>query len=249
MVASHRAPLDRVNLRSLFGAAILTAAIIGVAFPAHAQQGQVPQARVIVVGEGSVSLAPDYAAIRSGVTTRGKTAKEASDANAKIMVAMTAALRDAGIEQNDIQTQRFSVQPVYTQQPNAESKLSGFSVVNQVGVTVRQIAKLGDILDRLVAAGATDIGNVEFLHSDRSKALDQAREAAVADARRKAEAYAHAAALSLGRVAWISEDSGFAPPLPMTAMRAAGGFGAAVPIAPGEDTLHVRITVGFDIAP
>jgi uncharacterized protein YggE len=86
------------------------------------------------------------------------------------------------------------------------------------------------------------------VHADPAKALDQAREAAVADARRKAEIYAHAAGLALGRVTWITEDAGYAPPMPMARMSAAAAP-APVPISPGEDTLRVRITVGFDIAP
>ena len=147
------------------------------------------------------------------------------------MAAITAALRDSGIAQKDIQTSRFSVQPVYAPpQPNTEPKLSGFSVSNQLSITIRQIATVGTILDRVIAAGATDVGGVEFLHSDLSKALDQAREAAVADARRKAELYARAAGLELGRVVWITEDPSFAPPGQMKAMRAAGGLAS-----PGAD--------------
>ena len=134
------------------------------------------------------------------------------------------------------------------QGPNTAVKLTGFSVSNQVSVTIRQIAKVGEVLDRLLTAGATDVGNIEFLHSDISKALDQARQAAVADARRKAELYAHAAGLTLGPVAWITEDSGSIPPVAMKALRTTGGMAAPVPIAAGEDTLQVRITVGFDIA-
>jgi uncharacterized protein YggE len=114
-------------------------------------------------------------------------------------------------------------------------------------VSIRQIANVGDVLDRLIAAGATDVGSVEFLHSDTSKALDQARTGAVADARRKAALYAQAAGLTLGGVGWITEDSAYTPPMPLAAMRAAPAM-AAVPIAAGEDTLRVRVTVGFDIA-
>src|SRR5208282_354764 len=213
--------------------------------PAQAQQSQSPpERRVIVIGEGSVSVAPDYARIRGGVTTRAKTAKEATEANSKAMAAIMAMLVNAGIEQKDIQTSRFSVQPIYvSQQSSTEQKLSGFSVSNQVNVKIRQIDKAGEILDRLVTTGATDVGNVEFLHSDTSKALDQAREAAVADARRKAELYAHASGLTLGGVSWITEDSRYGAPMPMTALRASAAM-AAVPIAGGEDTLQVRITVG-----
>jgi len=114
---------------------------------------------------------------------------------------------------------------------------------------VRQIAKVGDVLDRLVAAGATDAGNVAFLHSDLSKARDQAREAAVADARRKAELYARAAGVKLGDVVWITEGAGYEPPMPrMRAMAAPAMAAAPTPIMSGEDTLQAQITIGFTIA-
>lgn len=228
--------------------AVFAAVAFGAAFPAQAQEPKpMPEARIVVTGEGSVHAAPNYARITSGVTTRAKTAKEAADANAKLMAAIMAALSGAGIEQKDIQTSRFSIQPVYASAaPNMEQKLVGFGVSNQVNVTVRQIDKVGDLLDRLVTAGATDAGNVEFLHADTTTTLDQARQAAMADARRKAELYARAAGLSLGSVAWITEDASYAPPMPRMALRAAAPV--ATPIAAGEDTLRVQITVGYDIA-
>lgn len=234
----------------LFAAACVAALIIAAAIPARAQQPSPaePPARIIVIGDGSVGVAPDYAEIGCGVTTKAKTAKEATDANSKAMAAVAAALHGAGIEQKDIQTTRFSLQPFYAPpQPNTEPKLTGFSVSNQFRVTIRQIADVGDILDRLIAAGATDVGSVEFLHSDASKALDQARTAAIADAKRKAQLYARAVGLSLGGIGWITEDSGYTPPMPFAAMRAVPAM-AAVPIAAGEDTLRVRVTVGFDVA-
>jgi uncharacterized protein len=228
---------------------VIFAVWLFAALPAQAQPAQpMPAARVVVIGEGSVSVAPDYARLSGGVATRAKTVKEATDANSKLMNAVTAALLDSGIAQQDIQTSRFSIQPVYAPpQPQTEPRLTGYSVSNQISVTVRQIAKLGETLDRMVAAGATDVGNVAFLIADPSKALDQAREAAVADARRKAELYARAAGLTLRGVAWITEDSSYAPPVPMAAMRAEAA-NAAVPIAEGENTLRARIVVGYEIA-
>jgi uncharacterized protein YggE len=214
---------------------------------APAQQQQPAEARIVVSGEGSVSVKPDHAQVRSGVTTRAKTVKEAVDANSKLMAAVIAALKDAGIADKDIQTSRFSIQPVYApQEPRTEPRLTGYSVSNQVTATIREIGKVGDVLDRAIAAGATDAGNIAFLVADPSKALDQAREAAVADARRKAEVYAKASGVRLGRVEWIAEDVAGGPPMPMMARAAPGA--APVPIAAGEDTLRARITVGFDIA-
>lgn len=244
-----QAKSSRTALRLLL-AACVPALIFAAGLPAQAQQQQPaePSARIIVTGDGSVHVAPDYAEIGCGVTTKAKTAKEATDANSKAMAAVAAALRAAGIEQKDIQTTRFSLQSVYAPpQPNTEPKLTGFAVSNQFRVTIHQIGDIGDILDRLIGAGATNIGSVEFLHSDTAKALDQARTAAMADAKRKAELYAQAAGLNLGGVDWITEDAAYAPPTPFGLMRAAPAM-APVPIAAGEDTLHARVTVGFAIA-
>ncbi len=211
-------------------------------------QPRASASRVVVVGEGSVSVAPDVARIRSGVSTRGKTVREATETNSKTMAAILTALADSGIPQKDIRTAQLSIQPVYaSQDPRGEQKLVGYSVSNHVDAKIRHVEKLGEILDRLIAAGATDVWNVEFQVADPGKALDQAREAAIADARRKAELYARAAGVTLGRVVSIEEESGRSAPLPMRAL-AAPGASAQVPIAPGESTLRAAVTVGFDIA-
>jgi uncharacterized protein len=235
-------------------AVLLTACMLAAAASANAQQpppppgSPTPPARIIVTGEGSVTVPPDYAEITSGVTTKAKTAKEATDANSKAMAAINTALQSAGVAPADIQTSRFSVAPVYgPPQPNSVPKLVGFSVSNQLGIKVRQIGQVGAILDALIAAGATDAGSVEFLHSDTSKTLDQARQAAIADARRKAELYAQAAGLTLGGVAWITEEPAYAPSSPVGGVRMMAAT-SAVPIAAGEDTLRTQITVGFNVA-
>ena len=142
-----------------------------------------------------------------------------------------------------------TIRPVYApHEPRTEPKISGYSVSNQVSVKIRKIGDLGEILDHLVTAGVTDVGNIAFLVSDASKAADQAREAAMADARRKAEVYAHASGIQLGRIEWITEDSGVVAPVQTRAQGASVAMAATVPISAGEDTLRVRVTVGFGIA-
>jgi len=228
-------------------AAAVLSVIVAAGLPARADDAKpAAEARIIVIGEGGVSAEPNYARITSGVTARAKTAKEANDAASKTMAGILATLQAAGIEQKDVQTSRFSLRPVYFQEPKIEPKFIGFDASNQLHITIRQIDKIGEVLDRLIAVGATDVGAVEFLHSDPSKLLDRAREAAMADARRKAELYAHAAGLTLGSVAWVTEDSSSPLFAPKMAMRAVAP--SAVPIATGEDTLQVRITVGYEIA-
>jgi len=204
--------------------------------------------RVVVTGEGSVSVAPDIVKIRSGVTTRGKTVREATETNSKTMAAILTALTESGIPQKDVRTAQLSIQPVYaSQDPGKEQKLVGYNVVNHVSAKIKHIDKLGDVLDRLIAAGATDVWNVEFLVSEPGKALDQAREAAIADARRKAEVYARAAGVTLGRVVSIEEESGASSPVTMRAL-AQPAPGTHMPVEPGENTLRAVVTLGFEIA-
>jgi hypothetical protein len=241
------------RLTASLGAALVVTFACAASVPARAQQPPaspppVPLARIIVTGSGSVTVAPDYAEIASGVTSQARTAKEASDANAKVMAALNAAIKADGVATDDIQTLRFSVSPVYgPPQQNAPPKLVGFSVANELAIKVRQIGKVGAILDSLIQAGATDSGSVQFLHSNMSRALDQARQAALADARRKASLYAQSAGLKLGDVAWVTEVPSYGSTMPMAGRAYAAA--APVPISAGADTLNVQITVGFEAAP
>jgi hypothetical protein len=121
----------------LIGVLVAATAFVAIVQAQAQESKSPPEGRVIVIGEGSISVPPDYAEIRSGVTTTAKTVKEANDANVKVMTAITTAILESGVAQKDIQTSRFSIQPVYTSQtPSAESKLSGYRVSNQLNVTI-----------------------------------------------------------------------------------------------------------------
>jgi hypothetical protein len=199
---------------------------------------------VTVTGEATVAIAPDAAVIRIGVSSQDKTAREASDANAKQMTAVLAAIKDTGIAERDIQTSRLSLQPQYDPSKSGNARLTGFQANNQVTVRIRDIDKLATVLDRAIAAGANEMSGIEFVVSEQSKMLDQARDDAIADARRKAELYAKAAGAKLGNVVSISEEGPAPQPRPMQAMRA-----GAVPIAPGEQTLRSIVTVSYELTP
>jgi hypothetical protein len=200
---------------------------------------------VTVAGEATVSVAPDIAIIRIGVTSQGKNAREASEANATRMTSVLAAIKDAGIAEKDVQTSRLSLQPQYDPNKAGAAHLLGFQVTNQVTMKIRDIDRLPGVLDHAIAAGANEMSGIEFAVSEQSKLLDQARDEAIADARRKAEIYALAAGAKVGHVVAIIE-SGAGPPQPiaMQAMRAAG-----VPVAPGEQTLRAQVTVSYELTP
>jgi uncharacterized protein YggE len=214
------------------------------AAPLAAQAAEKVDKLVTVTGEAIVTATPDAATIRIGVSSQGKTARAASDANAKEMGAVLAALKENGIDERDIQTALLSLQPQNDANRPAGNRLVGFQVFNQFAIKVRDISKLPNVLDRAIAAGANEMSGVEFIVSEQSKLLDKARGEAIADARRKAELYADAAGMKLGRVMAISEEGSPAPFRPITAMRA----GAAAPVvAPGEQTLRAVVTVSYEI--
>ena len=199
---------------------------------------------ITVTGEATLAVAPEAAVIRIGVTSQDKTAREASDANARQMTAVLAAIKSNGVAERDIQTSRLSLQPQYDPNKAGPAHLTGFQATNQVTVRVRDIDKLPALLDRAIAAGANEMSGIEFIVLEQSKLLDRARDDAVADARRKAELYAKAAGAKLGRVVAITEEGSAPPPRPMQAMRS-----GAVPIAPGEQTLKAVVTVSYELAP
>jgi uncharacterized protein YggE len=203
---------------------------------------------ISVTGEATISAPPDLAQIDAGVASDAKTAREASDANNAAMAKVLQALKTANIDDKDIQTSRLSLQPQFAQ-PSASrpgpSAITGYRASNHVTVKLRDVAKVAGVIDTLVAAGANEIGGINFTVSQASKLLDEAREKAVADARRKAEIYARAAGVTLGAPLSISE--GGAPVIPMFRARMAPMAAAATPIAQGEETLSVSVSITWAI--
>jgi uncharacterized protein YggE len=224
--------------------AVVLAAATLLAAPALAQT-TLPAA-ISVTGEATVSVPPDQAQIDGGVTSDAKTAREASDANNAAMGKVLLALKGAGIDEKDYQTSRLSLQPQYAPNRNGPSPVVGYRANNRVTVRLRDVTKVAGIIDLLVGAGANDIGGINFMVSQASKLLDDARTNAIADARRKAEIYAKAAGVTLGEPLSISEE-GAAAPVFRAGKMAVGGMAAAAPVAQGEETLSISVGVSWAI--
>jgi uncharacterized protein len=207
-----------------------------------------PPAVISVTGEAQVSVPPDMAQIDGGVTSEGKTAREASEANNAAMGKVLLALKGSGIDEKDYQTSRLSLQPVNSSnRPGGLPAITGYRASNRVTIRLRDVTKVANVIDTLVGAGANDIGGINFTVSQASKLLDEARENAIADARRKAEIYAKSAGVTLGAPLSISE-AGAANPIlyrRMAAPMAASG----APVAQGEETLQVTVNVSWAIKP
>lgn len=203
---------------------------------------------VTVTGEATSNVAPDLAHATAGVNSEAKTPREAAEANAAAMNGVLAALKQSGIPEGDTRTVRFSIAPLYAQRAReGQPQITGYRVSNHVRVTVRDVAKIGDVLDRLVAAGATNIVGIEFAASEPGRLLDEARAAAFADAKRKAELFARAAGAQIGRAISITEDDARPPRRFPRSFSLAQDAPANAPVAPGEETLRVHVTVSFEL--
>jgi uncharacterized protein YggE len=195
-----------------------------------------------------VSVPPDQAEIDGGVTSDAKTAREASDANNAAMGKVLQALKGAGIEEKDYQTSRLSLQPQFAANYKPSERASGivsFRASNRVMVKIRDVTKVANVIDVLVGAGANEIGGINFTVTQASKHLDEARAKAIADARRKAEIYAKAAGVTLGEPIGISEETG--SPGPLFRGKMAAPMAAGAPVAQGEETLSVTVSVTWAI--
>jgi uncharacterized protein YggE len=228
-------------MKHAFVFTVATAALL--ATPALAQT---PPPAISVTGEATVQVAPDQAQVDGGVATDAKTAREASDANNAAMGKVLLALKGAGVDEKDYQTSRLSLQPQYAPNRSGPSPIVGYRATNRVTIRIRDVTKVASMIDVLVGAGANDIGGINFIVSQASKLLDEAREQAIADARRKAQIYAKAAGVTLGEPIAVSEESS---PSPMFRAKVAGGMAASAPVAQGEETLSVTVHVSWAIKP
>ena len=204
---------------------------------------------ITVVGMGKASGTPDVANVDVGVETQADTVQQAVADNKAKMTRLLDTLKELGIADKDIQTTNYGV---YTQQQSVpDGKGMGpttYHVNNQVNVTVRDVTTLGDVLDKVVAAGANNIYGVNFSVADTSKLQADARAKAFADAKERAESLAKLAGVTLGDVVSVSEVIGSNPIYEGARMAAATGLGGGgAPIQPGELEVNMSVQVTFAI--
>jgi uncharacterized protein YggE len=203
-----------------------------------------------VQGTAGVDARPDQAVILAAVVEQDARAGAALEANSQEMRRVLRKLAELSVAEADIRTQGFSVTPIFERrQPGtATPRIIGYRVVNGIEVKVRDLDRLGAMLDALVSAGADRLNGIRFSISKPDSLSDQARRLAIADARRKAELYAQTAGVQVGRVLQITEQGVSVPQprlLQATEMRAQ----SAVPSPPGEQKASASITVVYEIDP
>jgi uncharacterized protein len=230
----------------------LAAMAFSLASPALAADEPAP--RIIVSGEGEASAAPDMAVISLTVLREAETARAALNDNSKAMAEVLAAMKAEGIADKDLQTAGFSIQPRYSypdqNKPEPEQpKITGYSVTNTLSLRIRDLAKLGEIVDQAVTLGVNQGGDITFVKDDTSGLLEEARKKAMENAISKAKTLTAAAGVTTGRILEISEQSFQPQPIPMmrAEMAMAKGAADAVPVAAGENSYRVNVNVTFEI--
>jgi uncharacterized protein YggE len=240
----------------MLAAGTLSALLFFASGPVSADEAKPPRPGVISVsGEGVATTAPDMAVISLTVLREAETARQALDANNEAMAKVLAAMKQEGIAERDLQTGGFSIQPrwVYPSNKdgqNEEPRIVGYSVNNTLTVRIRDLDRLGAILDTSVSLGVNQGGDVMFTNDDLESIREQARLDAVAKARAKAETMTGALGVSLGRITEISENSHTAPPMPIARAEMAMMSGKAadsVPMAAGENEYRVTVNVTWEI--
>ena len=228
--------------------ALLLAAAAPAAFAQTAPEATPFQTTTLdLSASGEVKAVPDMATITVGVTSDGATPSDALRANSASMAQLLAALKAHGIEARDIQTSNLNLSPRYIYKPNESPTPNGFEASNQVTVTVRDLAKLGDDMDAVVAAGATNIASLSFGLKNPGAARDAARFAAVKDLQDKAAIYANASGYHIRRLVNLSEGTAtYVQPMMRAQARPGAGF-QGVPVSEGEMTVRIDITGEFEL--
>lgn len=235
--------------------AVAFAATAMMAVPFAAMAEEAPRPRITVTGEGEATAAPDMAIVSLVVLQEKPTAREALTANNETMAKVLDAMKKAGIAERDLQTSGFNIDPRYVYpdnkqgQPPQAPKIVGYAVSNSLSVRVRDLKKVGEILDQSVTLGVNQGGNLTFTNDKPETIVEEARKKAVANAIAKAKTLTTAAGVEVGKVIEISEQTfqprpyGGAPRAKMMAAEASD----SVPVAAGENSYNVTVNVTFEL--
>jgi uncharacterized protein YggE len=234
-------------LRNMIGPTfIMTMALAGSA--AAQQEPPSPSVpSIVTTGEAVVRRAPDRALVVASVETRARDPKEAQALNAKAMTAVQRRVTDMGLAKDAVRTLGYSIQQEFDF-TNGRRVPRGYVARNAVEVRVDALERVGELLDAVVQAGATNISGVRFDLKDRAAAEREALKLAVADARARAEAAASGVGRTIDRVLRIDDTRREVPrPMPMAMMAREAAPADVTPVEPGEIEIHAQATLTVSI--
>ncbi|MFH0739937.1 MAG: SIMPL domain-containing protein [bacterium] len=230
------------------------------AFQAYYDYEMLPQNNVYpeifsVTGEGKASISPDIAKINLGITTEGSSIDAIIEKNTNNMNSVLADIKALGIQEKDIKTKNYSLQPRYEWTQNGKRIPQGYTLNQSIEVKIRDFAKIGKILEIASARGVNDIGDLQFIIDDMEKAKAEARTKAIANAKAKAQLIAKQAGIKLKKITNIYEDTGcgsYGCPYPTydssgmgASMKAEIAPSIAPTIQTGEQEITVKVTINY----
>lgn len=214
--------------------------------PMHQRGG----AKLSVTGQGSATSLPDLARISVGVSVQADTAAAAMSENATLQQAVIDKLKASGIEDRDIQTSGLNLSPVQDYSRDGKPPvLTGYRAQNMVSLRVRDLSKLGEVLDSLVSSGANEINGISFELENMSEVEDAARINAIAAAKHRAEVMAQASGHVLGPLVSLSDGHINTGPQPMMAARMQNDSAGSTPIQAGELSFDANVTAVYLLLP
>lgn len=245
MIYRHRRLLCLLLLVSLVGSALT---LSGCAPTVRAEQ-PAGERSITVLGQGSVTAKPDLAVVQLGIESLAATVAEASQENNATMAAIMAKLQELNIAEKDIQTSNLSISSVNYGMDRGDSAGDQYRVSNMVQIKVRDVERVGPVLDAVIEAGVNQVHGVSFTVDEPQALEDQARAKAVEDAGRRAEALADLTGLSVGKVIQISEGGSSVPLFGggLVYGRGAAAADAGMPVSPGEVEITYQVQVTYAI--
>lgn len=203
---------------------------------------------IVFSGEGKAVVKPDIALVSFAVSTKAETSAGAVNENNQKMNAVIKAIKDAGVNEKDIQTTIYNLQPWYDYTRNG-SVFKGYTLEQQVSVKIRNLDKINNVLDKATSAGANNVGNLSFTVDDMEKVKAEARTKAIAEAKKKAEVLAKESGLKLGKLINVSEGGNY--PTPIYGMGASNTMMEKSSVAPdiqaGQSEVTVSISLTYQI--
>lgn len=244
MSPTPRRALGALLLASLLLAGVSAAQTVPVAAPVISSDGTL----LSVAAQADARHVPDVATLSTGVVTQATDANAAMRANATQMDKVMAAIKAAGIAERDIRTSGINLNPQYKYVENQSPTITGYQASNTVDLKVRDLSRLGKVLDALVASGANQVNGPSFEIDQPEPVYDQARRDALQKAQARAEMYAKALGLKVRRIVSIDEGGGYRPPMPMPMMAMARAKSESdTTVSPGETTLSANLNVVFEL--
>lgn len=228
-----------MNFKTLITAAALSLTLFTTSFAET----------ISIQGTGIIVQAPDIAYINLGVNSNGQTARDALTKNNQAMGDIIAAIKKENVQNKDIQTTNFSINPRYNRRKTDNlPEIIGYEVFNNLTITIRNIDGLGAILDKVVTLGSNRINNISFGIAKPQPFEDQARTLAAKDAKRRAQIYANTLDFKLGNIIKITEGVAHSLPVPQGGIaRSEMMMASEAPIEAGTQAITTNVTITWNI--